>query len=309
MTLRDVLSNFTSFLIVSHQGLDGDAVGSSLGMGHLISSLGKDVSIIFPEPLPQKYLPLAGELSVLSEFPSQLSDSALLFLDCADPERGLKVEISRFLFVANIDHHISNTNFGTWNVVKPEYSSTGEVLAEILFNEGIEAPERVWDCLYLAIFSDTNGFRFSNTRPQTLEIAGKVLSRGSGPEVSSIFFSLSQLDLKVLGVVFTNMVYDPPIAFSYLPLSLGLPEGFDSDFIMNIWKNWPEPQVYLLFKEISPNSFKVSMRGRGDIDLSKIAGKFQGGGHPSASGCRVKGNLQEVEKILREAILDEIRRD
>lgn len=309
MNLKDTLNEFSSFVIVTHKGLDGDAVGCSLGLAHLIASFKKDVFLFFPETLPQKYFPLLGKLYVLSSFPGKNFNSALFFLDCSNPERGFDQEIVNFPFVANIDHHISNTYFGNWNVVKPEYSSTGEILAEILLEEQIPAPSLTWDCLYLAIFSDTNGFSFPNTRPQTMEIAAKVLSRGSGPEVSSIFFSLSQFDLKVLGVAFNNMVFDPPIAFSHLPLSLNLPEGFDSDYIMNIWKNWSEPQVYLLLKEISPNSFKVSMRGRGVVDLSKIAGKFLGGGHPNASGCKINGTLEEVKKILREEIQNEIGRN
>lgn len=308
MNFRDILAEFSSFVIVTHKGLDGDAVGSSLGLAHLIDSFEKEPLLFFPETLPQKYSPLLGKLRVFSNFPPKSLNTALFFLDCSNPERGFDEKIPEFPFVANIDHHISNTNFGTWNVVKPGYSSTGEIIAEILLDEQIPAPSLTWDCLYLAIFSDTNGFSFSNTRPKTLEIAGKVLSRGSGAEVSSIFFSLSQFDLKVLGVALTNMTFDPPIAFSYLPFSLDLPEGFDSDFIMNIWKYWSEPKVYLLFKEISPNFFKVSMRGRGDVDLSKVAGKFQGGGHPNASGCRIFGTLEEVKKILREEILNEIGR-
>lgn len=308
MNIQELLKSFNKFVITTHKGMDGDAVGSCLAMGHLLSSSGKDVWLFFQDPFPQKYLPLLGNLKIVPDVSPAASGSALICLDASDLERAEIGKSSNFAYVVNIDHHPTNTNFGNWNLVHPEYSSTGEVLAEMLLNEKLNAPKIVWDSLYLAIYADTNGFQFQNTRPQTLKIAAEVLSRGSGPEISSLFFSLSEEELRILARALDNMVYEPPIAYSVLQYSLNLPEGFDSDYIMNIWKNWREPKVYLLFKEIHPKFFKVSMRANPGIDLTRVAVQFNGGGHAAAAGCTVHGDWEEAREKVTEAIRNEIIR-
>jgi phosphoesterase RecJ-like protein len=308
VSIQELLKSFDKFLITTHKGIDGDAVGSCLAMGHFLSSRGKDVLLFFQDSFPQKYLPLLGSLKIVPDVSPEASGSALICLDTSDLERAEIRESSNFAHVVNIDHHPTNTNFGSWNVVHYEYSSTGEILAEMLLNEGFSAPKIVWDSLYLAIYADTNGFQFQNTRPQTLKIAAEVLSRGSGPEISSLFFSLSEEELRILARALDNMVFEPPIAYSVLHHSLNLPEGFDSDYIMNIWKNWREPKVYLLFKEIHPKFFKVSMRANPGIDLTRVAVQFNGGGHAAAAGCTVHGDWEEARRKLTEAIRNEILR-
>ncbi|MGB9552763.1 MAG: DHH family phosphoesterase [bacterium] len=306
MTFQELLVRFNKFLIVSHEGLDGDAIGCSLAMGHFLFARGKEVYLFFPDPLPQKYLHLLKNLCVLPQIPKENSGLVLISLDSSDLKR-LKIEDkSVFSLVVNIDHHATNSNFGDWNVVRSDFSSTGEILADLLLKEKLSAPEIVWDLLYLAIYADTNGFSFQNTSPRTLNTAAEVLSRASGPEIASLFFSLTQEELRILARALENMVFEPPIAYSFLENSLNLPEDFDSDYIMNFWKRWLEPKIYLLFKEVQPNVFKVSMRAHPGFDLTKIAVQFNGGGHPAAAGCTVYGNWPEAKDRLIEALRNEI---
>lgn len=306
MNVRDLLARFDKFLIATHEGLDGDAIGSSLAMGHFLSARGKRVFLFFPDPLPQKYLALLKNLKIFYQMPKEDSEWVLISLDSADLKR-LKIEDQKiFSYMVNIDHHVTNLNFGDWNVIRSDFSSTGEILADLLLQEELDAPEIVWDSLYLAIYADTNGFSFQNTSPRTLKIAAEVLSRASGPEIVTLFFSRTQEELKILARVLENMVFEPPIAYSLLESSLNLPEGFDSDYIMNFWKNWLEPQIFLLFKEIQPHTFKVSMRARPGFDLTKVAIQFNGGGHPAAAGCTVRGTWPEVKDRLINAFRNAI---
>lgn len=307
MNLRTLLDRFHRFLVTTHQGADGDAIGSSLAFAHFLFSLKKQVFAVISDPLPDRYSRLLGEIEVRREVPIEARDSVLVSLDSSDLARTVVPDLSFYAYIVNMDHHSTNNNFGDWNIVQKEASSTGEILAHLIIDEGFSCPKLVWDCLYLAIYSDTNGFRFKNTTPETLKVAAELLLRGADSEISLIFSELTLLDLKLLGEALRNLQFEAPVAYTVLGYSLDLPEGFDSDYIMNVLKSWSLPGVYVLFKETQPGAFKVSMRAKSGIDLTRVAVLFGGGGHPAASGCTVRGSLEEVKDRVLEAIFHEIK--
>ncbi len=310
MNLKGLIERYPRFLITSHSSPDGDALGSCLGLNQWLQEQGKQSAVVLSE-LPRREFFLPGFDRILS-LPPWRNDFALFVLDSSEPDRigNDLAEISSY--IVNIDHHPTNSLFGDWQVVDAGASSTAEILTELISREFAISPNCA-QCFYYGILADTGGFRFGNTSARALKAVSLLVEWGARPEMAAklFFFNLSLCDLKLLGQALLYQVYEEPIAWTILPCSSGISASIDTDFIMNIWRQWPVPSIYILFKEIEPDLYKVSMRGDGSSDLSAIAQQFGGGGHKAASGCTMQGSWIEVRTRLvgtiRQAIHDEKR--
>ncbi len=298
-TFQEFLRIHDCFVLTTHQGQDGDAVGSLLAFYQFLEYYGKEARVLLPGGLADRFLSLPASAEIKGNEVVKWDGCPLVVLDCAGLERALSAGGDRPSFVINIDHHITNSFFGNLNLVDAKASSTGEILAELFLSLSPSLPVQIWQCLFFAIYADTGGFSFENTSGKCLRIAAKLLERGTQPTVASQWFSrLDEKDLRVLGIVLSKMTYNPPVAYSRIPLSAEVTAEFDSDYIMNIWRLWPEPLVYVLFKEVLPLTFKVSMRSRQGLNLTPVAEAFGGGGHPTASGCTIQGPWSRIKKSL-----------
>jgi phosphoesterase RecJ-like protein len=301
VNLKGLIERYPRFLITSHSSPDGDALGSCLGLNQWLQELGKQSAVVLSEP-PQGEFLLPGFDRIL-DLPPWREHFALFVLDSAEPDR-IGNDLTKISsFIVNIDHHPTNSLFGDWQVVDAGASSTAEILTELITREFVISPNSA-QCFYYGILADTGGFRFRNTSARALKVASKLVEWGAKPEMAAklFFYNLSLFDLELLGQALVNQVYEEPIVWTILPYSSRISASIDTDFIMNIWRQWPGPSTYILFKEIEPGLYKVSMRGDGSIDLSAIAQQFGGGGHKVASGCTMQGAWIEVRTRLVGAI-------
>ena len=153
------LKKYERFLITTHIHPDGDAIGSELALRKLLLGLGKTFTIVNADPVPQVYSFLPGQESIKNQFPEFDFFDAVIVVDCPNPDRlGTVKDIIVQSPVINIDHHISNLNYGLVNWVDAQASSVGEMIYDLFKESGVALHEESALCLYVSLMSDTGSF-------------------------------------------------------------------------------------------------------------------------------------------------------
>lgn len=292
------LNNCEHPLIVSHIRPDGDAIGAIIGLGLALKNIGKTPSLALEDGLPAKYRFIKGSEMIMDKIRND--HDLIIALDCSDKRRlgnlgdGLLIQV-------NIDHHITNENFGEVNLVLPEYSATSEILAEFLPIWGFTIDSGIASALLMGIVTDTIGFRTSNVRPETLRQASLLME--SGADLSEIYiqslvmqsFPASLLWGKALG----RLVKENGLVWTVITLADRHEAGYagrDDADLTNVLSAIEGSDVAILFNEVKGGKVKVSWRSNPPFDVSRVAKHFGGGGHPPAAGADMDGSLEEVEK-------------
>ena len=295
--IQEKLHNSKNPLILSHMRPDGDAIGSIVGLGLVLKKAGKTPCLVLEDGLPAKYRFLKGSELVVKK-PAESNDLTLV-LDCSDLRR-LGDSFSGLVVDINIDHHITNENFGEINFVLPEYPATCAILAKFLPDWDYPLDLDSSSALLMGIVTDTIGYRTSNVTPETLRQSALLME--SGASLSDIYnqalvsqtfpasliwgFALSRL-VRENGLVWTVITLDDRKKAKYI--------GRDDADLTNILSAIEGSDVSLVFNEQNSGKVKVSWRSNAPYDVSKIAQQFGGGGHPQASGAEFEGTLEEVE--------------
>jgi phosphoesterase RecJ-like protein len=274
--------------------------------------MGKEVATFNPDPVPKNLRALPGAAEVIRADRLPRPFDCYLVVDATDPKRvgGLLNGVSPGSLVINVDHHISNTQFGTYNWVDPEAAAAGEMIYHLIEAMGIPLSREVATNLYVAILTDTGSFHYANTTPRTLRIAATLIEAGAVPhEVADLLFEQREMaELHLLGTLLTRMQLSPDGAAAWIEVTRDLLDQarVDRDALEDL-VNYPRSikgvKVALLFTEEGRQGVRVSLRSKGQVDVAAVAKVFQGGGHRNAAGCTVMGTLPEV----RERILGEVR--
>ncbi|MFA5142734.1 MAG: bifunctional oligoribonuclease/PAP phosphatase NrnA [Candidatus Omnitrophota bacterium] len=312
----EAINRYDKFLITAHVNLEGDSLGSQLGMKALLDSLGKKSIIVDNDPVPDhyKFLPKADEVS--SDLALTRDFDAAVILDCPTMKRIGKVRdlITKDKFIINVDHHISNEKFGGVNWVDPNASSAGEMVYKIYKEMGIKLTKETALVLYIAILTDTGSFNYDNTSSVTHEIAGELLGYGIDPaRVSeSVYERRSVADIKLLSRVLSTIRVNKTGDVAYLEITKKMLKETGADLVksegfVNYARSIDKARVAVIFKEDAGDKVNVSFRSKGDVDVNKIASFFNGGGHVKASGCIVEGSLPDVEKKVLDRIEEALR--
>ncbi len=318
MIKRDVENIFrkgNNFLLASHLNPDGDAVGSLLGLGLTLRELGKNVTITCPHPVSRTFSFLPGY--ELIQEPGNLNSSAFdvgVVLDCTEVERtGKEIEglLNNCNTLLNIDHHVSNTNFGNLNLVDTDAAATGELIFEILEDMGVSITPEIATNLYVAIVTDTGSFQHQNTTARCHRNAASLLQFGAAhsrayqllyEERSLKSLRLLEKCLRTLSVSEDGLVAWMAVPQKYLiETGCGIEECED---LVNYPKSISGVEVGILFKQVSNNEVKVSFRSKNYVDVNSLAASFGGGGHERAAGCTVHGTLKDVERRVLAATVN-----
>lgn len=306
---EDIIKNAKKILIISHVNPDGDALGSTCALYKAIYNRFKKkadmCALTYLSPV-YKFLPYL-ELAKQS-YDTSLVYDLVITVDVADINRicDMKVLFDKATTTINIDHHKTNNNFGDYNYVLPEASSTGEVLYNLFSNSGWTIDKETAECLYTAILTDTGGFRFDNTSEEVLSIASNLVKLGANP--AEIFSNCYENKSKNY-VLFQNYCINKAVfinndTIAYTTVYKRDFERFNAkdDFTEGLAEQLRainSVDVAFVVKEIEPNkTCKVSMRSK-KYDVSEICSVFNGGGHSRAAGCTIKSNIETaVNKIL-----------
>ncbi|MBM9518709.1 DHH family phosphoesterase [Desulforhopalus vacuolatus] len=320
----DDLRNSSRIVAVTHIHPDGDALGSLLAFASIMESLGKEVFCLLEEPVSHLYSFLPGQerlswdfKEVRAFFEKTGEKVTGVSLDCGDAWRigsNIYKEISAATPFVVIDHHASHKKFGNSSWVDEHRSSTGEMLYEIA--EALSA-EISWEAaynLYVAIMTDTGSFRYENTSSRTMHIAAELLEKGVSAEdvAARIYDNYSPARLcllqKCLGSV--NLLENSQIAVMTLSREMLATTGAlidDVENFINIPRAVKPVKVAMFLKEGSGGQVSVSLRAKGEVDVSKIAGLFGGGGHHNAAGFQINGStLEKAEALILKLLRKEL---
>ena len=298
------------FVLTSHSRPDGDAIGSQLAMAYALRALGKDVQLINSDPAPPQFQVFPGVRDI------QLSDSvhgqfdAAIVMECGDLSRTGVAGFEKY-FVINIDHHPGNKQFGAINWFDETAAACGEMVFELIDALGVPLTPAIATHIYVTILTDTGGFHFSHISPRTFEICRRCAEAGAEPQAiaRAIYDSSSMGRLRLMGAVLHGLEFEGGgrAALATLTLETLARTGAtqdDSDGLINIPLSVKEIQAVAFFKEIAPDSFRISLRSKGDVDVNRVASVFGGGGHKNAAGCTINGAYRDVRKQL----VDELQR-
>lgn len=305
-----VLQECRSILLSVHKSPDGDALGAQLALLFALESLGKEVIAWNLDPVPEVYRFLPGSDRIKTG-PVKGRYDALVVLDADPPRTGLFGTDYPAGRLINIDHHITNPRAWELTWLDPSASATGEMVYDLIRVLGVSINRQIAINIYASIFTDTGSFRYSSTTPQCMRIAADMIEAGAEPwqVTENVYESFAYHRLKLLGSVLSEMkrTEDGSIAWVVVTEELFQRYGAtaeDTENFVNFVRSVKGVEVAVLFRQIGKNEYKISLRSKGRVDVTKPAIALGGGGHKNAAGCTISGSLEEVAS----RVINEIRK-
>ena len=296
-----------SFVISSHLRPDGDAIGSALGLMHLLEAMGKTATVCFVDPVPVNFQFLDGRERVSTTFAAA---DAVIFLECDSIERSSidrqQFDVAPPKLVINIDHHRSGREFADFNWIDPEAAAVGCMVYDLALAAGVPVSRSMAECLYAAILTDTGSFNYPSTTASTFAMAEHLVQSGANPNriAADVYFSNPPSKVRLLGIALSNIQIDGAVSWSHVTVAEMERVGAsveDCEGVANHLIGIAGVEAAAFLRELpEQNEFRLSLRSRRALDVSAIAEHFGGGGHRNASGCSIEGTLEEVTRLIVE---------
>ncbi len=311
----------TRFVLATHESVDGDALGSLVGMHGLLSALGKD-SLMFMAaselPLPEEYrwFELEGLIQVP---PADIAQRTVVFLDCGNIDRNSAELLRDGAHLLNVDHHHDNTHFGTLDYVVPNASCTAEIIWDLMRGLGVSPSPAVAEALYVGLVTDTGRFMYENTGPRAHQMAAELIA--AGVDVQGIYRRLYE-DLPFAKVALLGRALEHARRYDAGELMLAALSAEDfratgaedsySEGIIDHLRAIKGTKVAALVRELTAEGrrgeHKVSLRATDDdVDVSAIARAQGGGGHRRAAGFTTSLELEQLVAFLRHEVAAQLR--
>jgi bifunctional oligoribonuclease and PAP phosphatase NrnA len=298
-------------LIISHRNPDGDTLGSNLALNHYLQKQHKEVVSFCPDPLPEflKFLPQSQTITNDHRVFTAKYD-VLITVDCADKKmtmaENLIAVLPRGFTFINIDHHISNTHYGDTNLVLSTASSTAEIIYELFHDWNISWDTDLATDLACGLITDTGGLKNPATSYQTIMAVADLISKGANLQ-NIIKTTLQEIELdrlRLFGRALERLtkVEKYNLVYTWITKQDLLESDSDesaTEGISNFLHILNEGKVILVLKESGDGDIKGSLRTTSNIDLTKLAGFFGGGGHKKAAGFSLSGRLVYDNNKLR----------
>lgn len=303
--VRELLEKSERILIVSHRKPDADTLGCALALKFwLARSIGKEITLACVDKPSPVFSFLPGVNEFVSEFDLKNFDLVVIVDAGASYMTDFHLKYDNFftsgLPIVNIDHHASNDKFGTVNVVDSAAASATVILYRMFRHWEVQIDEIMATLLLAGIYNDTGGFMHSNTDGEVYEIAADLMEKGAqvAPISKSMFRNKSVSALKLWGKVLEKVcITSDNVVVSVVKdddydVSGADPEQLSG--IIDYLTMVPNTKFAVLINEDRRGRVKGSFRTqKNDVDLSKIAATFGGGGHAKASGFMLPGKLKE----------------
>jgi phosphoesterase RecJ-like protein len=299
--------------LTTHVNADGDGVGSEVALWHLLTARGVRAVIANPTPIPERYAFLLRGIEHADKSREAMKHlrraDAVVVLDISDLSRlGQLAEAlrERKVPVACIDHHATDGFLPDGpRLVDPEACATGELVYDLARALRWPLTGGAARALYVAILTDTGGFRFSNTSPRALRVAADLLEHELDPEeiYQEVYATSSEGKLRLLAEVLETLVVEPELGLAWVTVPPGALErhGVDPEELEGM-AEFPRSikgiRLALLFRQLANGRVKISFRSVGDVDVAKLAAQFGGGGHQRAAGASLVGSLGEVQATV-----------
>ena len=299
--------------LTTHVNPDGDGLGSEVGFALMLRALGVHVVITNPTPTPSRYDFLFAGLAGLDKTAEAVKElrraDLIIVLDIADLGRlGMLADTvkERGVTVACIDHHVSKGDLPPGpRYVDAAAAATGELVREIARANEWDLTAEAARALYVAIVTDTGGFRFSNTKARTLRAAADLLECGIDPEAVyvELYSKAPEGRVRLMAEALQTLVVEHDVGMAWVTIPPGSLERHgvdpdDLDGVVEYARSIDGVRLGLLFREIAGGRIKVSFRSIGGVDVAKLAGRFGGGGHAKAAGASLPGALADVQATV-----------
>lgn len=288
--------------ISGHIRPDGDCVGSTMALYLYLSKIFPDKEIdIFLEKPADIFQCIRDFSKINSRYDKQNDYDVFFVLDCEKGRLGMaEPYFDHAVKTINIDHHISNKNgCGSLNYVKPEASSTSELVFELLDERYLD--KDIAQAVYIGIIHDTGVFQYSNTSPKTLEAAARLISYGFDFTrlIEETFYEKTYLQNQILGraLLESFLFLDGKCIVSTIDkktMDFYHVTSADLEGIVSQLRETKGVECAIFMYEIETMEYKVSLRSGGNVNVEKIASFFGGGGHIRAAGCTVNGTSHDV---------------
>ena len=311
----DVVGGASVVTLLCHVGPDGDALGSMLGVGIALQRRGVQVVASYddePFAVPSRlhFLPGQDLLVPPTEVPAQ--PAVVLTFDTGSIDRlgALAANAKAADALVVIDHHTTNTRYGTHNVIDVEAAATAVVALELIDRLDIEVDAEIATPLYTGLTTDTGSFRFAATTPTVHETAARLLRTGiAHDEIAREVFDTRTLGfLKLLGAALERAKLDADalgglgLVWTVVPATerARYDVAFDEvEAVIGTMRIVQEAEIAVVVKETDSGSFAISMRSKGTVDLARVAVALGGGGHLYAAGYTSTADLPTTLQQLR----------
>ncbi|MBO8141010.1 MAG: bifunctional oligoribonuclease/PAP phosphatase NrnA [Firmicutes bacterium] len=301
-----------TFVVTGHVNPDPDCLGSMLAVAWGLERLGKQVTLVSPDPVRPEWRFLPGSERIMQP-PAPVAE-ALVVLDC-EPSRTGEVgqNAGRFARLFVLDHHATNSAAGNGWYVDPAAAATGEIVYRLLTDYwDLKLDSAAATNLYAALMTDTGSFRFSNTTASALKVAARLVEAGARPDwiASQVYERASWTSMRLLAKALTGMDRTPDGRIAWITVTRRmLAEAGARDDEADGFVQYPRMvngvEVALALRELSSGETRVGLRSRGTVDVSRIAQRLGGGGHPRAAGCTLPlppdaARNRVVAEVIRE---------
>lgn len=301
------------FVVTSHARPDGDAIGSALACGEILRRMGKHAEVVMHDGVPRIYqtLPFADRVIQAESVPA---NDAVILMECDSIKRTL-LEGLENCFLISIDHHVSGRNFAHVNWIDPTAMATAELIYRMASLAGIPIDSDIASCLYTALMTDTGSFMFEGTNECTFALARELVVAGANPALCArhIYFGHSTAKMRLLGAALSNLHREAGLAWIWVTqeqMHRFEAREEDCEGLVNYALSIGDVHVAIFFRELPDGRWRVSLRSKGQVNVSYVAEHFGGGGHKCASGCSLDGPLavviaRVVERLRAEPVSPE----
>ena len=307
--VASLLKEHNNFKILTHSYPDGDCLGSGYALAFILRKLGKKANVAVDGALPSKFTYLVKNyeeqdftpeyiVSVDVAAPTLLGESVMQGVDHID---------------LCIDHHGTNSLEADHRYVDDTAAAAAEIIYQLTELLGVGLDEDIAGGIYTGISTDTGCFVYTNTTPQTHQIAAQVMPFCDWRMINSINCVIkSRAKVKMERMIYKTMEFDAggKIAIVYTTLAMCEAMGTGDDEmegLANIPRRIEGVEMGITMREKAGGVFKISVRTNDNVDASKFCQQFGGGGHPAASGCSIEGDLETVKKTLVDAAEEYLR--
>jgi len=301
------MAQASHIMVITHVGPDGDALGSLTATGQVLQAAGKTVTLVVDSAIPPRFsfLPLID--TVRDRVEANAVFDLLIAVDCGDELRMGKpfANLAHKPTIINIDHHVTNSLFGDINWVDAKATSTAEMLYVLFTEMQITMTADIATSLLTGLVTDTLGFRTPNVTAQTLKIAGELVAAGADlPLITLQTLNLQPLSTARLWQVGLNeMKLEEGLMWTTISREERARAGHRGDSsggLVNFLADVDRAAIGMVLLEMDDGSVRVGFRCRPPFDVSELAMRLGGGGHPQAAGCTLEGPLAKAEAMVVE---------
>ncbi|MCB8958788.1 MAG: bifunctional oligoribonuclease/PAP phosphatase NrnA [Ardenticatenales bacterium] len=304
--IKALIDEANHILVITHIRPDGDALGSLTAMGQALQQLGKKCTLVCDDGMLERFRFLTLADDVLCDHPLDAQYDLAIAVDCGDQSRMGKAFTTipePVPTLINIDHHITNTEFGDVNLLDAEATSAAEILFDLLPALGVSWTPDLAKSVLTGIVTDTLCFRVAGTTHKTLQAAAVLTAAGANlPEITMQAINIKPLStLRLWREGLINMKMEGGLLWTSISKEAREAAGFPGNGnagLVSFLGNAEQAAMGIVMTEMDGGRVIVGLRCRPPYDVSELAMALGGGGHPLAAGATMDGPLEKVERLV-----------